>query len=423
MSKTLQSQATHGQLIFSPLTISCHLMVISTNSTAAQVYDSITGEFQPNRQLTPTVIVPIAMAMDPDNVIVNRRINNLLSTDSSELVWTVNNKPISEVWSQGVDYTIETESGDIRGTLYLYRNITTEEGAYELRFNGSFVDWRTGNVNEVHSDNIEVHTDSRTLSEFNLTVNPMHITYDPRYDNRLLYDYLTGMGVTGIDSLLTKNVGKHYLQTVKLTLTEGENVIDDLSGGDFSSYITYKGSSTPLVPGSSTSPELISFAYPNVVFDMRQVEMAEYTVHITKNSEDFISEDIILSRDTTMPSGRSTPKFASRLPRKMESYHNEAYIIDDSGNEIPYSELFYLITWYTRRVVIDGGSASYATPVMHMFGTTLDTLQERIGLGDTEDESKFDVYFDMQEHSIMHRLTDGNGNTYTDGANKLISSI
>ena len=150
------SNRTHTRIKFEPLRTSCQLVCITPQSPCAQSVNTMLAspEWEPDRTLSPTVILPRVRVNDRDKVFPSDAGNASLSLDAME--WTVDGNAISEVWTAGedADYTILTE-GDERGALKVYKNLNAGEKAV-LRFKGKLLDWRTGIVYNVDSDGIAI---------------------------------------------------------------------------------------------------------------------------------------------------------------------------------------------------------------------------------------------------------------------------
>ena len=71
---------------FAPLTVSVAIACDSAYSPLMQVYDAQTGEYEPNRQLSPTVIRPEVNAVASDGSWPNHSANKALAN----LKWYVN---------------------------------------------------------------------------------------------------------------------------------------------------------------------------------------------------------------------------------------------------------------------------------------------------------------------------------------------
>ena len=101
-----QSKRGHTRVKFEPLNVSCSLVCLTPQSPMAQVINTTLSpiEYEPDRSVTPTLILPEVRAIDLDNIFQHGAVNQYLTLDNME--WTVNGEPIEEVWYESVDYEI-----------------------------------------------------------------------------------------------------------------------------------------------------------------------------------------------------------------------------------------------------------------------------------------------------------------------------
>ena len=96
---TFQSQRGHTRVKFEPLNVSCSLVCLTPQSPMAQVTNATLSpaEYEPDRRVSPTIVLPEVRAIDLDNVFQHGSVNQYLTLDSLE--WTVNGKPINSGWT------------------------------------------------------------------------------------------------------------------------------------------------------------------------------------------------------------------------------------------------------------------------------------------------------------------------------------
>lgn len=95
---------------FQPLTIAVSLKIMTPNSPASQVYNSENGEYEPDRGVTPLVILPEVIANCTDGSWNTPYANELLS----EMKWYINGKEASTVASWNGKYSIDTVGSTLR---------------------------------------------------------------------------------------------------------------------------------------------------------------------------------------------------------------------------------------------------------------------------------------------------------------------
>ena len=412
------SNRTHTRIKFEPLRTSCQLVCITPQSPCAQSVNTMLAspEWEPDRTLSPTVILPRVRVNDRDKVFPSDAGNASLSLDAME--WTVDGNAISEVWTAGedADYTILTE-GDERGALKVYKNLNAGEKAV-LRFKGKLFDWRTGIVYNVESDGIALTSTDKGADKWSCSVDKPIIEYDPYKDRLLAYDYRAARGMSVIGTRDDNKDGKSFEQTVNVVLTQGTKELDALPEG-LTMQVVKNGTTTVLEPGAETSAYIIAASYPNVTFDMRMIDKAEMDIQFVKDKKVICHSAIGLSTVCTMPtSGR--PANGADIPTQLKQYVNRA-LVYVNGALVDNPELLYGIQWHTqtRKQQSDG---TYTDDVQKNWqrGEYMQVNVSDIGMGSREQDSSMMLWFDADAWDALDVLADENGNVLTDSEGAIL---
>ncbi len=216
------SQRTHTRVKFRPLTVSCQMVCLTEMSPCAQSVSTLSGaaEYEPDRSLTPTVILPEVRAVDPDGIFRRGNANEFLSTDSDKMIWLGDGEPIADVWTAGEDYSIDISSSDTRGALTIKKNLPANSNVV-LTFRGQFLDWRTGITYDVESNEIALTCTEKGTDVIQCSVDKPLVTYDPLYDNLLLWEHKKALGMMVSGTRAEANDGKSYEQEINVLLTKG----------------------------------------------------------------------------------------------------------------------------------------------------------------------------------------------------------
>ena len=404
------SQRSHTRVKFEPLTVSCSLVCLTPLSPATQSINVLSGtpQYEPNRALTPTVIFPDVRAADPDNVVHHGPANSYLSLDTIQ--WYVDGEPIEDVWTVTTDYTINTTATDLRGALTINKNLPASSKAV-LRFKGSFLDWRTGIVYNVESDEMSLTCTDKGDDSLSCSVDKPLVEYDPLFDDLLLYEYKVARGITVQGTRADYVTGKCYEQSVNVILVSGTSLQNSLPAG-VTMRVVRHGQSTALTPNSEASPELMLATYPTIKFDMRQIDKAEYDVQFIKNSAVVAQATIGLHTSTTMPSFGKPLRNADISPSQ-QVYENNV-LLNLADRMIEYPECFYLIQWMTQAKYNDNGTWKYAAEKSWQRGEHLLAAIEGLDIGLTVNDSFFDLWFNVDAHGKDELLTDENDVVFTD---------
>ena len=407
---TFQSKRGHTRVKFEPLNVSCSLVCITPQSPMAQVVNTTLSpiEYEPDRSVTPTLVLPEVRAIDLDNVFQHGAVNQYLTLDSLE--WTVDGKSINSVWTEGVDYEIIKAEDDTRGALKVFKNLGANENAV-LHFKGKFLDWRTGIILNVESGDEALTCTDKGENIIQCHIDKPVVEYDPLFDDLLLYDYKVARGIPVQGSRADYINGKSFEQTINVVLTDGTTECATLPDG-ISMKLVKLGSDTALVANSEENPEVMEISYPNIKFDMRLIDKADYEVQFLKGSTMVCRATIGLHTSCTMPVlGQGA--IGSDIAASQKEYFNSV-LLNLADRQVEYPELYYLIQWFTQAKYNDNGTWKYATQKAWQRGVNMAAPVADLGIGLTQNDSFFDFWFELEAHKPCQLLTDENGLILTD---------
>lgn len=407
---TFQSKRGHTRVKFEPLNVSCSLVCLTPQSPMAQVINTTLSpiEYEPDRSDTPTLILPEVRAIDLDNVFQHGAVNQYLTLDSLE--WTVDGKSINSVWTEGVDYEIIKTEDDTRGALKVFKNLGANEKAV-LHFKGKFFDWRTGIILDVESGDEALICTDKGENIMQCHIDKPVIEYDPLFDDLLLYDYKKAREISVYGSRADYINGKSFEQAINVVLTDGTTECATLPDG-ISMKLVKLGSDTALVANSEENPEVMEISYPNIKFDMRLINKADYEVQFLKGSTMVCRATIGLHTSCTMPVlGQGA--IGSDIAASQKEYFNSV-LLNLADRQVEYPELYYLIQWFTQAKYNDNGTWKYATQKTWQRGVNMEAAVADLGIGLTQNNSFFDFWFELEAHKPCQLLTDENGLILTD---------
>ena len=407
---TFQSKRGHTRVKFEPLNVSCSLVCLTPQSPMAQVINSTLSpiEYEPDRSVSPTLVLPEVRAIDLDNVFQHGAANQYLTLD--KLDWTVDGNPINSVWTEGVDYEIIKSEDDTRGALKVFKNLGANEKAV-LHFKGKFMDWRTGIILIVESGDAALTCTDKGEDIINCHIDKPVVEYDPLFDDLLLYDYKKAREIPVYGSREEYVNGKSFEQTVNVVLTDGTKECATLPDG-ISMKLVKLGSNTAIVANSEENPEVIEIGYPNIKFDMRLIDKADYEVQFLKDSTIICRATIGLHTSCTMPVfGQGTS--GADIAASQKEYFNSA-MLNLADRQVDYPELYYLIQWFTQAKYNDNGTWKYAAQKTWQRGVNLEAAVADLGIGITQNNSFFDFWFELEAHKPCQLLKDEDGLILTD---------
>ena len=407
---TFQSQRGHTRVKFEPLNVSCSLVCLTPQSPMAQVINTTLSpiEYEPDRSDTPTLVLPEVRAIDLDNVFQHGAVNQYLTLDSLE--WTVDGKSINSVWTEGVDYEIIKTEDDTRGALKVFKNLGANEKAV-LHFKGKFFDWRTGIILDVESGDEALICTDKGENIMQCHIDKPVIEYDPLFDDLLLYDYKKAREISVYGSRADYINGKSFEQAINVVLTDGTTECATLPDG-ISMKLVKLGSDAALVANSEENPEVMEISYPNIKFDMRLIDKADYEVQFLKGSTMVCRATIGLHTSCTMPVlGQGA--IGSDIAASQKEYFNSV-LLNLADRQVEYPELYYLIQWFTQAKYNDNGTWKYATQKTWQRGVNMEAAVADLGIGLTQNNSFFDFWFELEAHKPCQLLTDEDGLILTD---------
>ena len=407
---TFQSKRGHTRVKFEPLNVSCSLVCLTPQSPMAQVINTTLSpiEYEPDRSDTPTLVLPEVRAIDLDNVFQHGAVNQYLTLDSLE--WTVDGKSINSVWTEGVDYEIIKTEDDTRGALKVFKNLGANEKAV-LHFKGKFFDWRTGIILDVESGDEALICTDKGENIMQCHIDKPVIEYDPLFDDLLLYDYKKAREISVYGSRADYINGKSFEQTINVVLTDGTTECATLPDG-ISMKLVKLGSDAALVANSEENPEVMEISYPNIKFDMRLIDKADYEVQFLKGSTMVCRATIGLHTSCTMPVlGQGA--IGSDIAASQKEYFNSV-LLNLADRQVEYPELYYLIQWFTQAKYNNNGTWKYATQKTWQRGVNMEAAVADLGIGLTQNNSFFDFWFELEAHKPCQLLTDENGLILTD---------
>lgn len=174
---------------FAPLELFADIVTAGAGSGTTQVYDGATGEHEPDRSITPLVLVPYVLAEAPDGSFSGGDVREQLRNGR----WYVDGTAIESApgWSGG--FTVSQEAGT-KWQLTVRRNFTPGETA-ELTFRAELADTRTGVLVPVTCGPATLTCTERASDMWSLmTGGDTIMIYDPLRDNLLRHDYLVAEG-------------------------------------------------------------------------------------------------------------------------------------------------------------------------------------------------------------------------------------
>jgi hypothetical protein len=390
------SSKTRIRKNFEPLTVAISVYCTSPASPLTQTFNGYNSEYEPNRQLTPTVIYPDVVASASDGSWSDTDVNSLLAN----IQWLVDGKDITTDSTWATYYEILTTGSD-RGTIKIYKNVPPGT-TYRLQFKATLSDTRLGVNIPILSDEIILSTSEKSDDSFSLAIKDGNvIEYDPLKDMHALYEYLIAHGISAQDS----EVGS-YQHTIPITLFKGTTALDASEYTISVFRVESDGSLTRLGPPTS---EVLAFSPTYIIMDFRLIEQADYIVKAYSQGKEVASLQYSVNRVYQAYTIR--PTNGTDIHPTDKQRYDEAMVSAD-GNIVEYPGRIFRILWYTDSASNHGCS--------HNEGDTTLFNLDKTGIGDTADDCYLDVYCTSEYKEPYQVATDDSGEVLVDENNNVL---
>ncbi|MGN1229915.1 MAG: hypothetical protein ACI4T5_09745 [Prevotella sp.] len=400
-------QRAHNRISFPPLTTSCEIRTLTPQSTLTQSYNTLNGEYEPERSSSPTFILPEIRVIDPSGIFPMGGANARLALDS--MVWLLDGKDITTKWTAASgslvnDYEIIKTEDDLRGGLKIYKNIPASE-KHSLKFKGKFLDTRTGLVYSVESNEVALSCTEKGSDTIACSIDKGEIVYDPFYDKLLLYQYRAANGISN-GSLTEADAiadGKSWKQTVNISVTDGMKTCTALPSG-VTMRLVRLGTTTALTANTTSTPEIISIAWNKVVFDCRLIDKNEYEVQLLSGGKIIAKAPISISRQLSMPTDASYSHNADITPSIKVFFDS---VIMNVGKYIAeHPQLYWLIQWKTIARIVNAttGVWSDGAEKSWQIGERLAVDVAELGIGVSVNDCFFSKWVEVSPHSVCQLL-------------------
>lgn len=354
---------------FAPLIVSRHYEVLG--SALTQVYKAVELAYEPNRAITPTVVLPIVTVTDPDGVYPNGLANRALGG----IKWYLNGVDITTTtdFANGL-YSIDSSDSSARGALTISKNIAAESLAL-LSFRAVLPDTRRGINIDIAIDDILLSTQAVSSDKYTVEIDkPVEYVYNPLVAGHLVS--FSSVAYRGADVIVNNTAGITFSLLKKV-------------GGTFVAIT------------SSNAPECSVISAGVYQVDMRLVGKNDYMIKMYKDAVEVAAVQFSAVRQyplftVDMMSYGDVQSRQAVIPAKA--------IMHIRGEVVSNPALYFSITWHT--VTTTKGD------VTHNMGERAEIPVDKTGI----DTSSCEVYCDVVEKNEMDIASNSAGVAYGDSA-------
>ena len=389
---------------YEPLSVAVSVAVNSSgDSPLTQVYDEAQGVYQPNRELTPLVLMPRVTLTATDGSLAQPLTNRDIAADSMK--WVMDGRDITAAW--GSLATVETGASDERGRLTLKYNVPPGE-KHVLHFEATVADTRTGKNVRVVSDDLILATTDKSEDDWGIAVDGARtVVYDPTEDGlaEMEYEAAHGLATYGEAELsaAAKKEGSYAHRfgfTVKRGRKAGQGyvmkyyVMDDA---------THK---TELTEENVAETAVDSFDAKGLTLDLRLVE------RITLRAEAVYKGRVVAA--VTFGAARREPgvdwDYLNKTDAKAtDDWREDRVVAATKRGALKHPERTHNIFWYVTDAAGKDHEAGMGAAVRY-------SLKEH-GLKDTGEIAEYIATEQKPPHAVA---TDKGGTVLTDGEGRVL---
>lgn len=388
---------------YAPMSVAVSVACDSAGSPLMQVFNSDLCTYQPNRQITATILRPTVSASASDG-----SIGTPLGVEAvGDMKWYVNGEDITTVDGWKDMYTIYT-NGDDRGKLAIRRNVEVGE-QFALRFEGKLYDSRTGQTLPIVSDEVNIGTTPSGDDAFGACIDTdPSLIYNPVLDKLLVYDWRVAHGEMAASDKAEAAATDHtaYLRRIGISLFRGRKLY---TGTDVTAKIYSVGSASgggvtlTEIDTDDAGCEIVELDAGHVDIDLRLVESRTYYVKLLREDNEVASVQFTVTR--AHPSFHAEPANGGDFMATDTQHYNEA-MLSSGGKVISCPSAAFDIAWKT--------DTALKTAMSWGEGATALIDLEEAGVGVDYDDSWMDIYLEARQRGAYSVATDENGDVLTD---------
>lgn len=391
---------------YAPLNIAVSLACKTPNSNTTQVYNSLTNEYDPDRSLSPTVVMPCIEVNAKDGTWDGQTPNENLANCK----WFIDGVDITTIPAWQGFYEI-VDSGTMKGAITISKNL--EQGkSVALSFSADFVDPRTATNYKVISESISLSTTTKAEDKWHIDLRDSPIQmYNPIIDRLADWEYRNANGMTKEVATRAEAIDRNaYERLFQFSVFCGTK---QKTSGYVMTYWRIEAGAT-MTPLTTDSDEVIAMTHNTIKLDLRMIESGEYLAIAAEEiagetnpakkyrflaQRQFSVQRVLPDDDIDLNSVNATSLSENDTVR-----HDLAHMrIGDQILRNP--ERVFKLQWKTNSIG--------ATGVIHNEGVRglMRMKDARRGVGQ---DAWLDVIIDAEPKSRHFIATDSNGNIYTD---------
>lgn len=392
----MESGKKRIRLEFAPLNVAVSMVLLTPNSPIVQVCNTLINQYEPDRTLTPTVLLPQVVANASDGSWPQPHSNSHLA----DVKWLSDGEDITTVTAWQGKYEIGNV-GSTKGSLTIKRNLLPSE-RISLVFKATLVDSRTGVNYPIETEPVILSSSVKSQDQYTIGIGDSQIIqYDAFKDKLSIYEYKVAQGlITASSSAQAAATDENaYIRDIPVTVFRGE---EPVTTGFTLKYYRVNSDLT-LTELQTTDDEVISFNNSHIVLDLRLLVKADYLIKVIADSRDAAQIQFSVNRVYQAYTIRPTNGIAIS---PSDTDRSDKAMVDCDGNIVECPEVMLKMIWKTDSAALTGK--------VHNEGQRTAFLLSSTGIGDNYTNDWIDVYVES-DHKENHSVaTDENGDVFTD---------
>lgn len=392
----MESSKKRVRVEYAPLNVAVSMVLLTPNSPLVQVCNTFINQYEPDRTLTPTVLLPQVVANAQDGSWPEPHSNQYLAN----VKWLSDGVDITTIADWQGKYEIGT-TGSMKGSLTIKRNLLPNE-RLSLVFKAELFDTRTGVTYPIESEPQVLSSSVKSQDQYSIGIGDSQIIrYDPFKDNLAIYDYKAAQGLIAPSSAAKAAATDEnsYIRDIPVSVFQGDNAIT--TGFNLKYYRV--NSDLSLTELLTTDDEVLSYDNTHIALDLRLITKSDYLIKAIAENREVAQIQFSVNRVYQAFNIRPTNGIAIS-PSDIDRC--DMAMVDCDGNIVECPEVMLRMIWKTDSATLTGKVHNEGHRAYFLLATT--------GIGDTYTTDWLDTYVEA-DHKVAHRIaTDENGNTFTD---------
>lgn len=409
----MKSNKQRIRIDYAPLNVAASVVCLTPASPATQVFNAGVnqGEYEPDREASPSVFWPQVVAATSDGSWENQFANNALA----QMKWYVNGVLISEhpdfsghTSDNQPLYSVNETATNYRGALTIRKNVSPDK-QYALRFVGVIADNRLGTNVRIETDEFILSTQDQSEDAYSIGIGEDQIIqYNPFKDRRLLYDYKVAHGLAeDTDAAKAETEDENsYIRKIPVYVQKGENTLYG-----FATKLFRVDSASSFTEMTAADPEVVEITPEAVTLDLRVIEKGDYMIKAVIEGSNKPAPQIQFSVGRIYQDYNILPtNGAAIMPGDVQRF--DKAMVSSDGNVVECPESIIRIVWKT--------DTAYLAGCEHNEGDkTLFTLA-KTKIGVNHDDDWMDIYTESEIKEAYKVATEGEDVLTDENGNILI---